>query len=197
MTVSPKFRGSFDQKIDAKGRVSIPAAFRKIAELCDPEFVPAGKSADKSVDKAADKAADKPTGTAPDTKGSPASLVVVFGDEGRAFLECYSVQGMTEVDALIAAKPIESDDRVILEELSYSIATTVEIDVDGRIVMPQFLRERLNFDGEARFVGLGDRFEIWTPAAYTAAKSAPRQELARKYGPNFNPRSLLQNQRPE
>ena len=193
MTVSPKFRGSFDQKIDAKGRVSIPAAFRKIAELCDPEFVPAGKSADKS----ADKTSDKTTGTATDPKGSPASLVVVFGDEGRAFLECYSVQGMTEVDALIAAKPIESDDRVILEELYYSNATTVEIDVDGRIVMPQFLRERLNFDGEARFVGLGDRFEIWTPAAYTAAKSAPRQELARKYGPNFNPRSLLQNQRPE
>ena len=193
MTVSPKFRGSFDQKIDAKGRVSIPAAFRKIAELCDPEFVPAGKSADKS----AYKTSDKTTGTATDPKGSPASLVVVFGDEGRAFLECYSVQGMTEVDALIAAKPIESDDRVILEELYYSNATTVEIDVDGRIVMPQFLRERLNFDGEARFVGLGDRFEIWTPAAYAAAKSAPRQELARKYGPNFNPRSLLQNQRPE
>ena len=30
------FRGEFYQKVDAKGRVSIPAAFRRILEADDP-----------------------------------------------------------------------------------------------------------------------------------------------------------------
>ena len=39
----------------------------------------------------------------------------------------------------------------------------MEPDSNGRILIPQFLRERNHLDGEAVLVGVGDYFEIWTP----------------------------------
>ena len=50
-----------------------------------------------------------------------------------------------------------------LRRLLFSTAAQVEPDSNGRILIPQFLRERNQFDGEAVLVGVGDYFEIWTP----------------------------------
>ena len=33
-----RFRGSEEVKVDAKGRVSIPAKFRRVFESCDPDW---------------------------------------------------------------------------------------------------------------------------------------------------------------
>ncbi len=50
-----------------------------------------------------------------------------------------------------------------LRRLLFSTAGQVEPDKNGRILIPQFLRERNHLDGEAMLVGVGDYFEIWTP----------------------------------
>jgi len=50
-----------------------------------------------------------------------------------------------------------------LRRLLFSTAAQVEPDSNGRILIPQFLRERNQLDGEAVLVGVGDYFEIWTP----------------------------------
>jgi MraZ protein len=50
-----------------------------------------------------------------------------------------------------------------LRRLLFSTAAQVEPDSNGRILIPQFLRERNHLDGEAVLVGVGDYFEIWTP----------------------------------
>ena len=43
-----RFRGSEEVKVDAKGRVSIPARFRRVFEASDPDFEP-GKRAQMVV----------------------------------------------------------------------------------------------------------------------------------------------------
>jgi MraZ protein len=50
-----------------------------------------------------------------------------------------------------------------LRRLLFSTAVQVEPDNNGRILIPQFLRERNQLAGEAVLVGVGDYFEIWTP----------------------------------
>jgi len=45
----------------------------------------------------------------------------------------------------------------------FSRAELVLVDRAGRILIPQFLREAVNLDGEAIFVGAGEYVEIWAP----------------------------------
>ena len=50
-----------------------------------------------------------------------------------------------------------------LRRLMFSNAEQVTLDKTGRILIPHFLREALELDGEAVIVGMGDYFEIWSP----------------------------------
>jgi MraZ protein len=50
-----------------------------------------------------------------------------------------------------------------LKRLLFSTADRVEPDKNGRILIPQFLRDLIELDGEAVLVGVGDYFEIWAP----------------------------------
>jgi MraZ protein len=176
VTVAPKFKGTLDQKIDAKGRVSVPAALRKVAEQCDPDFVP-------YVDK--------------DNKGNPASIMIVFDPDQMTYLECYSIEGMAAIDAMIDSHDIGSPERDALEYRYHSNVTLTEIDADGRIVIPLAHRSRLGLEGDIRFVGFGDRFEIWTLEAFAASRTKPTQALVDRYGASPNLRSLLQAKRVE
>lgn len=45
----------------------------------------------------------------------------------------------------------------------FSRAELVTVDRAGRILVPQFLRDTIDLDGEAIFVGAGDYVEIWAP----------------------------------
>jgi MraZ protein len=53
-----------------------------------------------------------------------------------------------------------------LKRLLFSTADRVEPDSNGRILIPQFLRELAGLDSEAVVVGVGDYFEIWSPAQW-------------------------------
>ncbi|MEM9123456.1 MAG: MraZ N-terminal domain-containing protein, partial [Pseudomonadota bacterium] len=37
-----RFRGEFDQRVDGKGRMSIPASFRRVLEQGDPNWSSGG-----------------------------------------------------------------------------------------------------------------------------------------------------------
>lgn len=49
----------------------------------------------------------------------------------------------------------------------FSRAELVSVDKAGRILIPQFLREAVDLDGEAIFVGAGNYVEIWAPSYWT------------------------------
>lgn len=53
-----------------------------------------------------------------------------------------------------------------LKRLLFSTADRADLDKNGRILVPQFLREQTGLDGEATLVGVGDYFEIWPVAAW-------------------------------
>ncbi|MGH2583247.1 MAG: division/cell wall cluster transcriptional repressor MraZ [Anaerolineales bacterium] len=50
-----------------------------------------------------------------------------------------------------------------LSRLLFGRAERVEPDGSGRILIPQFLREKVNLDGEVTVIGAGNYFEIWQP----------------------------------
>ncbi|MEX1071232.1 MAG: division/cell wall cluster transcriptional repressor MraZ [Anaerolineales bacterium] len=55
-----------------------------------------------------------------------------------------------------------------LSRVLFSRAERIEPDGSGRILIPQFLRERVNLDGDALVVGAGNYFEIWAPEHWNA-----------------------------
>jgi MraZ protein len=140
--VSDDFRGEYYQKVDNKARVSIPAAFRRVLDAGDP-----------------------PSPEFPRTR-----IVMVYGGKSRAFVECYTVADADRVARKVRKLPIGSKQRQIAERDLITRSLTVEIDENGRIVLPQKVRDKVGFvDGdETAFAGTLDRFQIWKRDTYDA-----------------------------
>lgn len=158
-----RFRGSETFKVDAKGRVSIPAAFRRVIEASDPDWVP----------------------------GNRPNIVMVYGGERQNWLEVYTMKAIEEIDEDIERMQRGSWDRLQLEELMHGQAQEMQIDEDGRLVLPQKLRDKIGLEGEAFFISAGDYFKIWKPETYASAYAARSRKLAEQYPEDFDPRSLL------
>ncbi|MGR3468065.1 MAG: division/cell wall cluster transcriptional repressor MraZ [Shimia sp.] len=130
-----RFRGESTHKVDAKGRVSIPAGFRRVIEAADPDWE---------------------TGKTP-------TIILVYGGKTRDYIEGFTVTAMDEVDAKISKLPRGSARRKALEQLYSAQAHETVVDETGRIVLPPKLRTKIGLDGEALFRASGDTFEIWKP----------------------------------
>ena len=158
-----RFRGESRHKVDAKGRVSIPALFRRVLESGDPDW----------------------------KKGLRPQLVIVYGGDTQKHLECYTIEAIDEVDAEIADLPRGSPERRILEHLFHGQSYPTEVDGDGRLVLPQKLREKIGLEGEAFFIGSGDTFKIWKPETYEAVELAKTRAFLEQQPEDFDPLSLL------
>jgi len=55
---------------------------------------------------------------------------------------------------------------LVLRRLWLPGANEIELDAQGRVLLPKKLTDLAGIDGEARFVGLGPFFEIWSPARF-------------------------------
>ncbi|MBS3750868.1 MAG: division/cell wall cluster transcriptional repressor MraZ [Anaerolineales bacterium] len=53
-----------------------------------------------------------------------------------------------------------------LRRLIFSSAQKVDLDNNGRILVPKYLREVANLASEAIIVGVGESIEIWSPDAW-------------------------------
>lgn len=168
------FRGEYHQKVDTKGRVSIPFRYRRIIEAGDPDC----------------------------TDGKRPSFVIVYGDHLDNHLECYTIDAAAAIEEDIRDMP-PGEDRSMFEDFVLNMSIITEIDDDGRIVLPQKQRQKIGLRDEAYFVSRGECFQIWDRATYDA-EMAPRKQawLAQKReerGPNFDIKSLLprRQRRPE
>jgi MraZ protein len=161
--VARVFRGEFHQKVDGKGRVSIPASFRRVIEAEDPDW----------------------------ESGKRPKFVIVYGDNRRHHLECFSISAMREVDERITAMPRGSAARRAMEVQVYTLSQEAEVDEDGRIVLPQKLRDKIGLDGEAYFAGTADTFQIWKPETYTAEEKARLDALMEELPEGADVFSLL------
>jgi MraZ protein len=58
-----------------------------------------------------------------------------------------------------------------LRRLIFSTAQQVDIDTNGRILIPKYLRDVANLQDEAIVVGVGEALEIWSPEAWETQNS--------------------------
>ena len=162
-----RFRGEFHQKVDGKGRVSIPADFRRVLETGDPTF----------------------------TEGKAPEFVIVYGDHRRSYLECYTMDAAAEVDEQIADLPRGSMERRMLERLFNGQSLKTGVDETGRIVLPQKLRDKIGLDAQAYFIATGDTFQIWKPETFEEEEAAKTEEWLDQFPDDFDPLTLLDQNR--
>jgi MraZ protein len=136
--VTGVFRGKDTNKVDSKGRVSVPASFRRVLEANDPSWV----------------------------SGQSPSLVIHYGTARKNYLECYSMSAAADVDARIGALPRGSRQRRAMEDYFHASSVPASIDDTGRLVLSKDLRDMIGVTGEALFVAAYDTFKIWNPETY-------------------------------
>ncbi len=162
-----RFRGESLHKVDSKGRVSIPAQFRRVLEEADPDF----------------KAGLNP------------SCVLVHNRKSKKCLEGYSISSINEVDDLVSNLPRYSREREILERMLNAQSSYAQIDENGRLVLSLKLRQLIDINREAIFIGMGDKFQVWEPTAYQEDMAQIELEFD-KYEEEESPFKLLRSSRP-
>lgn len=130
------FLSSFESGVDAKKRVSIPAAFRKALGSADGVFLW------PSLDK-------------PCIEGAGQRL-------------------MNEFDASLSELDLMDARRIALANYIMGETRQARLDEGGRVVLDAELLAIAGIGEKAKFVGLGDRFQIWEPGAYEAEKAKMR-----------------------
>ncbi|NRB36236.1 MAG: division/cell wall cluster transcriptional repressor MraZ [Rhodobacteraceae bacterium] len=159
-----RFRGESHHKVDSKGRVSIPASFRRVLEAEDPSWQ---------------------TGSAPE-------LVIVYGDARRDYLECYTINAIEEVDAKIDKLPRGSMRRKMLQRMYHGQSFPTSVDETGRLVLPAKLRSKIGLESEAFFFATGDTFQIWHPATYDAQEMSAADDWLAAQPDGFDVAELLE-----
>ena len=159
-----RFRGESLHKVDLKGRVSVPAPFRRVLEDGDPEF----------------------------KTGNNPNFVIVYGGVKTPCLEAYTIKSISTVDQLISKLPRFSREREILERFINTQSLYIQLDENGRIVLPPKLKSLVNIKGEAIFAGMGEKFQIWEPKAYESELQLLQQDFSKLTG-EANPFFLIDN----
>ena len=138
------FIGEYTHNLDLKGRIAVPAKFRK--ELDGGAIITRG------LDK------------------------------------CLFVFSKTNWDILakkILSLPLAQASARAFGRLMLSGAADEEIDQQGRILIPDYLRGYADLKKQSVIAGIGDRLEIWDAASwkqYKAKTESASDEIAEKMG---------------
>jgi MraZ protein len=158
-----RFVSTFTNKIDAKGRVSIPAPFRAVLERDGYTGGTAGAG-----------------GSAPESSTQVGSIYC-YPSLDSAALDAGGERLARKIDALLANLADYSDERDELSVALYGDVQVLHVDADGRIVLPESLRTHAGLSstgsGQVTFVGLGDKFQIWEPAKFDLRRTKAREKV--------------------
>ncbi len=129
------FRGNNPTRIDDKGRLKLPAEFkRQIDESYGTQFF------------------------------------ITSRDGKRA--EMYPMQEWEKFEAKLAAIPsFNAAKKKLMERINYYGHST-EMDSQGRLLIPQLVREELNVTGDVNVFGMQTYFEIANREAFKAGMDA-------------------------
>ncbi|MGP1359035.1 division/cell wall cluster transcriptional repressor MraZ [Roseicyclus sp.] len=164
-----RFQGESLNKLDGKGRISLPAKFRRALQAGDSRCGP----------------------------GGAARLYIAYGNPTTDFVECLSGDYYDDLVARIEAMDDGEEERELLEYLYFVKCDEVGVDDTGRFVLPPAARDKLDLDGEALFQGKGQKFHILKPADGEAADARALKMLEKLSGGKefFNPVSLANRKR--
>lgn len=136
--------GEYQHTIDDKGRMAIPAKFRKSLSN---------------------------------------GVVVTKGSEGCLYL--YPVEEWTKLAEKLSHLPITQADARAFSRLMLAGASHADIDSQGRVLIPDYLRAYAGVLSKAVIIGLYNRAEIWDEEkwkSYRAGVEEKGDEIAERLG---------------
>lgn len=92
--------------------------------------------------------------------------LVVTANPYERCLNIYPEPQWLEVKATIEALPNSNKKVRRLQRLVLGNASELEMDGNGRLLLPQTLREYASLDKKAMLVGLGDKAELWSEQSW-------------------------------
>ena len=128
---SAVFRGVFQLALDAKGRLAIPAKHR-----------------------------DALAGRAADSDASTLAGIVITADPSRCLL-VYPRAAWEPIQARLMSLSSFNPEIRSLQRLIVGFADDVDVDGNGRILIPPALREFASLEHHVVLVGQGNKFELW------------------------------------
>lgn len=149
MAIVDLFIGNQLNAVDAKGRVSLPSGFRTVVETRQQRSAPEGSTAE------------------------PQKQVTFIYNAERGCLVGFDASVANMIMAARDARSDPADDGDIFslqkrDRGALKGAWTVSYDPGGRMVMPDYLREKAGITDAAFFHGISRMFELWNPQTYLA-----------------------------
>lgn len=141
-----RFVSTYSNKIDAKGRVSVPAPFRAVLER---------------------------DGYGTTSLGG----IYCYPSLDAPALDAGGERLAKKIDGLLAGLADYSDERDELSVALYGDVQVLSIDGDGRIVLPEGLRQHAGIQSQVTFVGLGDKFQMWEPKRFDERRARAREKV--------------------
>jgi transcriptional regulator MraZ len=133
------FLSTYVNKVDRKGRVSVPATFRSTLA----------------------------------TNSQP-NLLVAFPSLRVRAVECAGSNRIEEMQRRIDTLEQFSDEYENLTQI-FADSHPMSMDPEGRVILPEALKEHAGIGCDVAFVGLGAMFQLWNPALYEEHRAAVRE----------------------
>jgi MraZ protein len=102
-------------------------------------------------------------------------VVTKYGMRDRRCLDVYPLSAWRELEKRLAARNRFDPDLASFRNYYVSGAHECQVDAQGRILIPQLLREYASLGHEAMFTGDIDKFRIWDKDAWQQVFAADEQ----------------------
>ena len=140
------FLSTFCNKLDKKGRVSVPASFR--AALSGQTF----------------------------------QGIIAFRSLTLQAVEGFGMDRMEKLSQQIDRLDLFSEDQQDWASSIFADAQQLGFDNDGRVTLPEILREHSQIKDFVAFVGRGPTFQLWNPDHFKEYQSKARERLIANKG---------------
>ncbi|MCQ8277194.1 division/cell wall cluster transcriptional repressor MraZ [Acetobacteraceae bacterium KSS8] len=138
------FLGTHQNRVDAKGRVSIPAPFRSVLRAWQEKA------------------------------SAEDSLLVLRPSPKHPCIEAWPSVAFMALGPNIDTLDLFSDDQEDMALSLYADAYPMDPDKEGRITLPEFLSSHASLTDSVTFMGLGRHFQIWEPEAAERRRTEAR-----------------------
>ena len=138
------FLSTYVNKVDRKGRVSVPATFRSTLA----------------------------------TNREP-NLVIAFPSLRGPAIECTGSDRIREMQDRIEGLEQFSEEYENLTQI-FADSHQLSMDGEGRVILPERLKQHAQITDDVAFVGLGAMFQLWDPVRYEEHSAAVRERSRRQ-----------------
>ncbi|MBV9653872.1 MAG: division/cell wall cluster transcriptional repressor MraZ [Acetobacteraceae bacterium] len=147
-----QFLGTHQNRLDAKGRVSVPAPFRAVLRAFNGEDA-----------------------TLANGQGNGGGQIVLRPSHTHPCIEAWPQAVFQQLSTPLERLDLFSEEHDDLAAALYADAYPVEADKEGRVVLPEALVGHAGLTGPVVFMGLGRTFQIWEPAAAERRRAEARE----------------------